>query len=171
MALRTIGGFTLLELIISMALFGVFLLLAAPAVHSITEQDRAKQALVLLDRHLTLARLHAITHQTPVTICPLVKNRCTNLWHQELTIFTDRGERASFDKNDVKLMVLSEVHSSDTLDYPRAAITFKHTGTLKGFGNGTFVYCTQRLTGDRLGLALSISVVGRSRLRETNKCM
>ncbi|QTL35362.1 MULTISPECIES: GspH/FimT family pseudopilin [Pseudoalteromonas] len=168
---RTIRGFSLLELIICLALFSVLLLLAAPAVHSMTELDRAKQALVLVDRHLTLARLHAITHQTPVTICPLVNNRCTNFWHQELTIFTDRDERAYFDKNDAKLMVLSEIRASDTLDYPRAAITFKHTGTLKGFGNGTFVYCTQRLTGAPLGLALSVSVVGRSRLRDTNKCI
>ncbi|MCG7533795.1 GspH/FimT family pseudopilin [Pseudoalteromonas sp. OOF1S-7] len=171
MASRTICGFSLLELIICIALFSVLLLLAAPAVHSMTELDRARQALVQIDRHLTLARLHAITHQTPVTICPLVNNRCTSFWHQELTIFTDRDQRAYFNKNDVKLMIISGIRAADTLHYPRRAITFKHTGTLKGFGNGTFVYCTQRLTGAPLGLALSVSVVGRSRLRDTKKCM
>ncbi|WP_171045027.1 MULTISPECIES: GspH/FimT family pseudopilin [Pseudoalteromonas] len=171
MTLWNIRGFTLFELLICIALFGVLLLLAAPAVHSITELDRAKQALITLDRHLTLTRLHAVTHQLPVTICPLVNNRCTHLWHQELTVFTDRHERAAFDKKDVKLMVLSGIRGTDTLDYPRSAITFKHTGTLKGFGNGTFVYCTQRLSGAPIGLALSVSVVGRSRLRETNKCI
>ncbi|KNC67988.1 GspH/FimT family pseudopilin [Pseudoalteromonas ardens] len=171
MTRRKLQGFNLFELLVCMALFSVLLLLAAPAVHSITEIDRAKQALVALDRHLTLTRLHAVTHQTPVTICPLVNNRCTHLWHQELTVFTDRDERAASDKKDVKLMVLSGIRNSDTLDYPRSAITFKHTGTLKGFGNGTFVYCTQRLTGAPIGLALSVSVVGRSRLRETKKCV
>ncbi|AZZ97638.1 prepilin-type N-terminal cleavage/methylation domain-containing protein [Pseudoalteromonas sp. R3] len=170
MNVRNCFGFTLFELIICMALFGVMVLLSAPAIHTLTELDRPKTALLNIDRHLTLSRLLAITHNAPVTMCPLVNGHCTTQWHKELTVFTDYQDRAQFDNGDIKLMVLSGITTSDTLEYPRKAITFKHTGTLRGFGNGTFVYCARRLRGDPIGLALSVSVVGRSRLRETTKC-
>ncbi|KZN62730.1 hypothetical protein N473_19080 [Pseudoalteromonas luteoviolacea CPMOR-1] len=164
-------GFSLFEFIIALSICAIVATLSIPSMTEISTTNRAKHALMYLDRLVSYARLKAVYSGERITLCPLVANCCVrHFWHQELTLFIDRGALKCFDNKDTILTVSHKIHPLDELTYQRSALTFIHTGTLWGLGNGTFTYCVKRKDGRKFGKALSISTTGRTRLKDTSKC-
>ncbi|KZN36830.1 hypothetical protein N480_16290 [Pseudoalteromonas luteoviolacea S2607] len=164
-------GFSLFELIIVGLISAVLIAMGIPSFSELLILDRPKRMLTSIDRAISYARLKAIYSGERVTLCPLLKNRCTrSVWHKELTIFIDRGRLREFDSQDIKLRVLGQIPTVDELIYPRHAVIFKHTGSTWGLANGTFVYCIQHRDGTKSGKALSLSVTGRTTLKDTQLC-
>ncbi len=64
------NGFTLIELILAIALLAVLLTLALPAMSGFTQQQRVISASNHLMTHLQLARNEAVTRNSYVTACP-----------------------------------------------------------------------------------------------------
>ncbi|WP_256096799.1 GspH/FimT family pseudopilin [Pseudoalteromonas luteoviolacea] len=164
-------GFSLFELIVVGLISAILIAMGIPSLSEMLVIDRPKRMLVSLDRALSYARLQAIYSGERITLCPLLENRCIRSeWHNELTIFIDKGQLRSFDKEDVKLRVIEHIPVLDELTYPRHAVIFKHTGSTWGLANGTFVYCTTHRDGSKSGKALSLSVTGRTTLKDTRLC-
>lgn len=67
---RNIKGFTLLELMMTLAVLAVMLSLGVPAMANIRQQAQASAAISLLTTSLATARILAISRNRPVTVCP-----------------------------------------------------------------------------------------------------
>ncbi|MCF2856331.1 GspH/FimT family pseudopilin [Pseudoalteromonas sp. SMS1] len=168
---RPVTGFSLFELIIVCLISAILLSISIPSFSELLMLNRPQRALTSLDRHLSYARLKSIYSGERITLCPLVEGKCTReLWHGELTLFIDRGKLKEFNGADTTLRVMDQIPAVDELTYPRRAITFKHTGNIWGLGNGTFVYCIVHHDGTKSGKALSLSITGRTTLKDTHLC-
>ncbi|MBQ4845814.1 GspH/FimT family pseudopilin [Pseudoalteromonas sp. MMG005] len=165
------GAFTLIETLIAVAIMSILFLLSLASYSEILSSHLPEQHLRLVKKTLTLARSQAMILDKNITICPLIKNKChPNRWHEPLTVFIDNQVLRTFGPNDKRLIIIDGITLAHTLTYPRRAIIFKPNGSIKGFTNGTFVYCTENKSGKPVGLELTLSLAGRSRLRATNKC-
>jgi type IV fimbrial biogenesis protein FimT len=164
-------GFTLFELIISTAIIGIVSLLSLSSYSEIMSNHVPEQHLRLIKKSLNLARGQAVLLGQNITICPLINNKCVrNQWHKPLSVFFDRGNWRVLEPDDKIIIVLDAVQATHKFTYPRTAITFQPDGSIKGFTNGTFVYCTHTYNNQRQGAELTVSLTGRSRLRATKKC-
>lgn len=65
------GGFTLLELLMAVAILTVLVSLAAPSFQSIRESSQRRSAIAGLADVLALARAEAVTRGVPVDLCPV----------------------------------------------------------------------------------------------------
>jgi type IV fimbrial biogenesis protein FimT len=87
-----------------------------------------------------------------------------------VSLFTDNDKSTSLDNDERLISTFEHTHPSDSLEYPRTAITFRPDGSLNGLQKGTFIYCPNSEKASLEGLALSISQTGRIRIKSTNRC-
>jgi type IV fimbrial biogenesis protein FimT len=133
--------------------------------------NRADNQMNLLHRNINYARLYAIENGTYVTLCALKNNECVkDDWGSQVSLFTDNDKSTSLNDDELILSIFQHTHQSDSLAYPRDAITFRPDGSLNGFQNGTFIYCPNNDKANLEGLALSVSQTGRIRIKSTDKC-
>lgn len=164
-------GVTLVELLITISVIAILSQLSLWFVPDFLALNRADNQVNLLHRNINLARLYAIEHGSYVTLCALKDKQCLDgEWHTGVSLFTDNDKSTSLDNDERLISTFEHTHPSDSLEYPRTAITFRPDGSLNGFQNGTFIYCPNNEKASLEGLALSISQTGRIRIKSTNKC-
>ena len=76
----TSAGFTLIELMVTVAIVAVVASLAAPSFREMLAVQRVRSAAYSIISDLTLARSEAIKRGLDVTLTPLVANNWTNGW-------------------------------------------------------------------------------------------
>ncbi|WP_419149398.1 GspH/FimT family pseudopilin [Pseudoalteromonas 'SMAR'] len=165
--MHRVHGSTLIEALTCVAILAIVSYLSLPNFAHLLSQDKPKQQLQVLQRMLNFARIKAVASQAPITVCPLIKNRCSRKeWHRAITVYIDYQPKGRVNRGDTKLHVFKAALDNDELNYPRHSITFSRFGRLAGLLNGTFVYCTKRKTS----LGLSVSITGRSKIKASKKC-
>ena len=109
-ALRRVPGFTLLELLVTLAVAGVLMALAAPALQSfVSSRAVAAQASEFVSS-LRFARGEAMKRTNPVSVCRLETPDATScassegIWKYWM-IFAERGGHGVFDASSVKIRV------------------------------------------------------------------
>jgi len=138
--MKTIKGFTLIELMTTLVVSTTLISIAAPNFNSLYDHYRADSSIRNIQQTLQLARNSAISYGVRVTTCPVVENRCNEDWGLGLTVFTDSGERNTLDGTDLIISQTSPFEEKDTVIYNRAAIRFQPDGLASGT-NGTLKYC------------------------------
>lgn len=112
---RQAPGWTLLEALVVMALLGVLLSLAAPALSSLRQQHRLQaQAQAFFDS-LVLARSEALRRQQAVTLCArdqALACDAQGLWPQGWLVFVDANHNARREPEEV----LIEAHGPVPVD-------------------------------------------------------
>lgn len=89
---RTATGFTLLELMTTLAVLAISLGIGAPAFASLVERGKVTRALHLTTAALATARIEAVRRNRPVAVCPSADGRrCrTDLaWDAGSLVFID----------------------------------------------------------------------------------
>jgi type IV fimbrial biogenesis protein FimT len=104
------GGFTLLETLVVLALLGILVAMAAPAMSDMRARHQLQaHAEGLLDS-LVLARSEALRRQQRVSLCARVTNMTCDAnghWHQGWLVFVDANNNALRDEGEV----LIETHA------------------------------------------------------------
>ncbi len=171
--IRRCAGFTLLEALVVMAVLGILLTLAVPAVSALRQQHQMQaQAEGLLDS-LLLARSEALRRQQRVTVCVRGTDAVCDLtggWQQGWLVFEDLNNNALHDPGEG----LIEVH-------PALPSTLRLVGktTVNGYmsyspegrsvtRNGAFLAGTLSLCHVQLaqGWQLVINALGKPRLQK-----
>lgn len=96
-------GFTLLETLVVMALLGVMLSLAAPAMSSLHQQHRLQAQAEGLLGSLVLARSEALRRQQRVTICARASDSACDpnaSWQLGWLVFADGNDNALLDPGE-----------------------------------------------------------------------
>lgn len=157
-------GFTIIELMVSVAVLGIITAVAMPSLNQFLVNLRIDNEISQIHRLVLSARNSAINMERNVTLCPLsATNTCTNAWAGELSVFIDLDNDDIYEpvNNEVLLKVKPAIQNNDTLTYAGfSRITFAPTGQLSAALNSTFIYCP---TGfDDLGRSVTLSASGRA---------
>lgn len=159
-------GFTLTELITTLAIIGILSGLAAPGLQALTEQKQGETTLRTLAEHLALARASAASYGQTVTFCRSADGRtCSGTWSDGSIVFTDRNADRLINQDDLLLRSQVTPGLQGTIAWRafqnRQYLQMEATGFMR-YQSGNFLYCPH--DGDpRNALQLIVNSTGRAR--------
>jgi len=167
-------GFTLIELIVTLAVFSVLVAIAAPSFNAFTDSSRRASEVNNISGALAYARSEAIKRNSTVSVCARTStvgaetcSAVANDWKYGWMIFDDTDSDGILDSGDETLLrlfgpiskgsVITETSGNATL-----AITFRGSGFIT-VANAEFKYCGPQNKASN-ARAIIISKTGRARL-------
>lgn len=158
--MRRLSGFTLLELMVVIAIVSIIAGIAVPSLSNMMESSRATSKISDISRLLVFARSQASSSRLPVTVCPLSNGACTANWAGQLSVFEDPGSTGTLQAGRTVLRIVSAVRTGDTLN---AIAGNRITFAVDGSSNisATFHYCPSNKA--TRGLTLLLTASGRTR--------
>lgn len=159
-------GFTLPEIITTLAIVGILSSLAAPGLQALTEQKQGETTLRTLAEHLALARSSAASYGQTVTFCRSVDGlTCSGSWSDGSIVFTDRNADRLINQDDLLLRSQITTVLTGTIAWRafqnRQYLQIEATGFMR-YQSGNFLYCPH--DGDpRNALQLIVNSTGRAR--------
>lgn len=151
---RPAAGFTVIELMVVVAITAIVMVFAIPSYKSVTTQSRMAGEVNDLASDIALARSAAIKQGLTVTICPSTNPSATpsttapacsgnTAWNTGWIVFIDVANNQTFTSSgDTLLRVHGPFSGSDTLVFSATSgapttITFNRMGGTKSFGSAT----------------------------------
>src|SRR5258705_394879 len=170
-AMNKLSGFTLVEMIISVAVAAILLTIGIPSFRYVTNSNRIAAEINGLLGDMQFARSEAVKEGIPVSVCvssnSLVCDGLTaNNWQNGWIVFSDANANATKDGNDVILRVQKPFSSTDTFvatDSVGAgvgAVTFNREGYANGIANGTLIQLHDATNTNSWTRCLSVNLVG-----------
>ncbi len=169
-------GFTLIEMIIAMAVAATLLSLAIPSFSTLNQNKRITTQSNDFISTLVLARSQALKRVSRVTVCRSSDGAAcagSGGWEQGWIVFADTDNDATVDTGEDILRVYSALDGGNTLRGSSSVasyISYVATGRTKltggGLQTGTLVLCDERGSGEH-ARAINVSATGRSRVEST----
>ena len=158
------GGFTLLELIVVVAVFVISVTVAIPSASHLIERTRADSARNDLVALMGYARSSAAEYRKLVTLCSLNhEGRCELPWSRTLAVFIDQNGDGQQDKEDQLLRIMQFEPANWAKEYRTAGRSFFQWNEL-ALSNGTpgsVAFCHPDIKENRF--AVIVSFAGRIR--------
>ena len=169
--MRRNGGFTLIELMIAIALVGILLATAVPALDDFTNDARQTGAINDFIAAIHLARNTAITTNSRVTMCASASgaNCEVTSWDNGWIVFGDLNSNGSLDVGESIVSASAAVQglSIQSGEFPQALMYRPNGRAMTGLptGNsGEFAVCDNR--GAEHAKVILVELSGRPRMSE-----
>ena len=145
---KNLRAFTLIELMVSIAIIAVLAGLAAPPAYRVLEQHKATSGINWILRAIHVTRQSAVDHGTTTTLCPSdLDGHCGGAWHRRVMVFTDHNADRQINGPDSVVTYLNFPHQGATLKWRsfrnKQYLQMEPTG-FTNFQNGNFVYCSAK---------------------------
>jgi len=159
------AGFTMVELLITIAIALILLTLAVPSFRYVTNSNRIAGELNGLVGDLQFARAEAIKEGLTVTVCVSADgNTCSNAttWQSGWIVFSDPTNVGVHDAGETIFRVQKTFSSTDTYVASNgvSAITFNRDGYAVGIPNGTLITLHDSTDTSAWTRCLSINLSG-----------
>ena len=169
-----VSGFTLIELMVTIAIIGIVALFGIPAFGDFVLNNRIRGQTSDFVVQLTHARSEAMRTATRVTVCPGGESGCSGgNWENGWVVFVDVSNIGVKDSEEIVLGVGPSLDGGNTLRSTAFAtyISFRHDGSstsIAGSGlAGSFVLCDSRGYGDK-ARAIAVNASGRAKTLPAN---
>ncbi|WP_386080064.1 GspH/FimT family pseudopilin [Vreelandella sp. F11] len=160
------GGFTLLELLVTLLLLGIMAAWGVPSFQALAERTAQTSEVNRFQSAFSLARNTAISQRRQLTLCPAAENRkaCANDWSGELMIVA--GDKTdNITKDDILRIVPAQQGIQVTYNRGWSRIRYSSLGYTSGY-NGSFAICSSNGAEGSQGKRLVLSQLGRLRIDE-----
>ena len=160
-------GFTLIEMLITLAIAGIILSSAIPAFANMHARNQLTTQLYNLFSHHQLARTEAIKTNQRVIVCKSSDGlNCTrdSQWHDGWIIFTDSNHNNKIDEHERMIHIQQALPENVTVTFSAFRSDNYITYFPGGYSttNGTFTLCNQY--GEKSAKSIIISRSGRARM-------
>ena len=165
------SGFTLLELIITVALIAIVTTFAIPSITTFTKNDRLTTNINTLIGHLAYARSEAVKLSQQVSIC--ISSNTTSCtggnWQDGWIVYIDADGSNTFTAGEQVLRAQQALDGANTLTTAVGTqVTYDYRGFVTAASVGSFLLCDAR--SGAFGKTIRISTTGRVRVEDGSAC-
>lgn len=151
-------GFSLIELMIIVAIIGISVVIALPSFNSLLNNNRITSNSNTLVSAFNLARTQAIKRGSDIHVGSVDIAETGNRWGLGYAVFTDNDGSNNY-TNGEEIRIFTALPNSLTLDTPIQTFAFGANGFARTTGSITLCPTTSGPTGRQLSLSLSGRIV------------
>ncbi|WP_216936827.1 MULTISPECIES: GspH/FimT family pseudopilin [unclassified Acinetobacter] len=170
---KTTRAFTIVELIICIAVIAILASIALPYFHEYRSRQEAKNIPLKLSAINRYARSQAAVFQQNIVICPS-QNTLTcqaNQWNNNMLVFIDKNKNRQIDTGekilhiDVLNLKYGNLSWRGALSSP--SVTYQAHTALPIGSNGSFYYCSSHISSQQ---RIVLSKMGHIRVESPPSC-
>ncbi len=138
-------GFTLIELMMTLAVAAILFSVATPGLTTFIQNNRLVTQVNELNTSLSLARSEAVKRNENITICPGNGLGCTeDSWQDGWIVFIDaNSDGVVADLADI-LRIHGAITGDNELTFSETHVTYAGSGLATNGATGTFTLCDER---------------------------
>lgn len=157
-------GFTLVELMVTLAIVAILASVAAPGLSNFLENGRSFRAANTVAAAARFARAEAVNMQSPVVICGRDSSSedCSDSsdWRSGLIVFVDTNRNGDRDANERILKTSAAFDARDSVQSSLTRLVYTPEGRTQNMLTLTVRYCPNSATS-AYNRAVSVSASGR----------
>ena len=153
------SGFTLVELMVTLALAAILTTMAVPSFTSMTKNNRLTAQANQLVTSLNLARSEAINRRTTINVAATDASNSSNEWGKGWSVAVNGGST---------LRIIPSLEGGSTLDGNNGISTIQYLASGRASTTNTLTLCDDR-TGET-GRQITILTTGRVTMNSNYTC-
>ena len=158
MIIKKQSGFTLIEVIITVAIAGILLSIGLPSFNSLIQKNKMTSLHNELLSSLSLARNTAISRGSFATLCKSnqAATDCDSSasWDDGWIVFSDINNNGAVDSGEAIIAVNNDLPENISISFSRGRVTYGAQGYANGY-NGVFTFCDDRGDEEKKGMIIS----------------